>query len=105
MSLFSRVKALEDERKAIIREYEGVIGVRDDWVQIYDVKSFLEYSNGKNVEITERRPNDLNLNYEATFRVEGIRYIIVLEDDEKEELEKLINEREADKFISELGAL
>ena len=28
MSLFSRVKALEDERKAIIREYEGVIVLR-----------------------------------------------------------------------------
>jgi len=96
MNLFSRVKAHENERKAIIKEYEGVIAVREGYVQIYDVESFLEYSNGKNVEITERRPNNLNFNYEATFSVEGIRYIIVLEDAEKEELEKLINEREAE---------
>ena len=103
MNLFSRVKAHDDERKAIIREYKGVIDVRNSFVQIYDVESFFKYSNGMNVEIAERKSSDFN--WQASFQVEGIQYLIVLDDEEKKELEKLINEREANEFIDSLGDL
>ena len=99
MNLFSRVKAHVEDRQEIINEYEGVIAVRDDYVQIYGVKSFFKYSNcaipkGGKVEIKERESD--HFDYEATFSVDGIKYLIVLTDAEKEELEKLINEREAE---------
>ena len=67
------------------------------------VEDFINLANGKTIEIVDI-DSDL-YSHEATFKDGEYTFFVVLSEESKVELEKLINEREADKFISELGAL
>ena len=68
-----------------------------------DVNDFINLSNGEAIEIYDRESDEYP--YEAIFKNGDYTFFVILSEDEKTELEKLINERETDKFIDELEAL
>lgn len=69
----------------------------------YDIDNFINLSNGEAIEIYDRESDEYP--YEATFKNGDYTFFVILNEDEKTELEKLINESEADKFINGLGSL
>lgn len=68
-----------------------------------DVNDFINLSNGEAIEIYDRERDEYP--YEATFKNGDYTFFVILNENEKTELEKLINEREAEEFINGLGSL
>lgn len=64
-----------------------------------DVNDFINLSNGEAIEIYDRESDEYP--YEATFKNGDYTFCVILSEDKKTELEKLINEREAEGKINE----
>src|SRR5690625_3127547 len=96
----SEIRKLEKE----LEESSGVIDFRYSrgkfQIQFFYVDDFIK-AIGNNEPVIEKRGSDDD--YHAKFITENLDFVIVLNKEEKTELEKLINEREAEEFIDGLG--
>ena len=59
-----------------------------------NIDNFINLANGEKIKISERGSSDYP--YEAIFNDGGYTFFAILSEDKKIELEKLINEREAE---------
>lgn len=78
--------------------YKGVKRILID-----NIDNFLALSADEDIHIEERKHSEYP--YEAEFYKEGIRFLVVLTQEEKERLQRAINEKQANEFIESLGDL
>ena len=76
---------------------------RGDSVHVFGVNDFVALASDNPIEIVDF--NDEEYPFEATFECSGYTFFAILSEGEKEELEKLINEREVNEFIDSLEDL
>lgn len=75
----------------------------DKRIQIIGIENFLELAQDKDIYFNDREQREFP--FEAEFYREGIRFMTVLEVDEKTELKRRITERQVNDFINSLEAL
>ena len=112
MSLIEETVLLMRDANEIKKEYEPVVALETNRNRVhlsfydgleYNLKSFVDLAGGKNVTFEDRGDSDYP--YEAFFKVDEVKFFILLLDGQKEELERLINEKQTHDFIESLEEL
>ena len=97
MSLIERAVFLMRDANEIKKEYEPVVALETNRNRVhlsffdgleYNLKSFVDLADGKNITFEDREDSDYP--YEAYFKVDEVKFFILLLDGQKEELEDLI---------------
>ena len=104
-----KVKKIHDLFKTMA-EYENIGMIDFDInykggkrILIDNIDNFLALSADKDIQIKERKHCEYP--YEAEFYKEGIKFLVVLTQEEKERLQRAINEKQANEFIESLRDL
>lgn len=105
MSLIEGSVFLMRDANDIKEKYEEVVALYVDsnsvQLNFYDgldenLDQFLDLADGRKIIFVDRGDSDYP--YEAYFEVDKVKFFILLEDGQKEELEELIKEREAEEL-------
>lgn len=78
----NEIMKLQDEAS---EEY-GIISVQEEYIQIYGLESFMNIAEPNEIKLTNR--DDSEFNYELNYTEEGMKFIVVLDDDEYSEYKK-----------------
>ena len=112
MSLIEGSVFLMRDANDIKEKYEEVVAlyVDSNSVQLNfcdgldeNLDQFLDLADGRKIIFVDRGDSDYP--YKACFEVDEVTFFVLLEDGQREELEKLINEREVNEFIDSLEDL
>lgn len=112
MSLIERAVSLMEEAGDIKEEFEEVVDLetrrKSVHISFYDglnenLDRFLDLADGRMIDFIDRGDSDYP--FEAYFEVDEVTFFVMLEDGQKEELERLIVEKQTHDFIESLEEL
>ena len=112
MSLIEETVLLMREANDIKKEYEPVVNlITDDksvHLSFYDgltdnLNQFVDLADGRKVTFEDRGDSDYP--YKAFFKVDKVKFFILLLDGQKEKLESLIVAKQVHDFIEDMEAM